>query len=131
MVERWEVLWKGIALLASSVVSCSVKVLTFVVDSSYYQIPPIIRQVPHEHASLDMFSAGGIERFEACAQHRGPVRLYTVLRDPVQKFFSACYFWRRQVPVGLARKLSRPANLTIHDGNVLTCAIFSIVIVHQ
>ena len=38
-----------------------------------------------------MYAAGGVERFEACSEHRAPVRLYTVLRDPVAKFWS--YFW--------------------------------------
>ena len=88
-------------------------------------------RVPHEHASLAMYAAGGVERFEACSEHRAPVRLYTVLRDPVAKFLSACYFWPRQryfrgwqVPKELTARLASPGNLTEADVDALAAHIF-------
>ena len=78
-----------------------------------------------------MYAAGGVERFEACSEHRAPVRLYTVLRDPVAKFLSACYFWPRQryfrgwqVPKELTARLASPGNLTAADVDALAARVF-------
>ena len=50
---------------------------------------------PHEHATMDVFHEAGLEGFELCTHQRAPVRPYTILRDPVDKFLSGIYFWKR------------------------------------
>jgi len=80
---------------------------------------------PHEHVSLEMYHSGGVQKFEECTEKRSPVRLYTLLRDPVEKFLSGSYFWRREVPIHLANKLNNsPGNVTAKDMDALAESVF-------
>ena len=60
-----------------------------------------------------------------CAMRRAPVRLYTVLRDPIAKFFSGVYFWKRAIPPDMADKLLDPAGLTVELRVSGECAFLS------
>jgi len=84
--------------------------------------------VPYEHGSMKMFRTGGLRLFEACAQHRFSVRLYTILRDPVDKLLSAFYFWKRPrgkpLPEDLQRSLQSPQNMSISGADKLVRHFF-------
>jgi hypothetical protein len=52
------------------------------------------------------------------------IRLYTVLRDPVEKFFSGVYFWHRLITPELADKITRPSHLKTSDIDALAATVF-------
>jgi len=79
---------------------------------------------PHEHATMDIYHAAGLEGLELCSQQRAPVRGYTILRDPVEKFLSGVYFWKRAIPDDLAPKLLEPSTITLEDAARLANEVF-------
>jgi len=97
-------------------------------------------KTPHEHASLMMYHDSGIDAFLRCTEplpqlpskliSQPPVRLYTVLREPVDKFLSAVYFWKNdRTPLDLRIKLkstnlTTKASLSVHDVDLLATAVF-------
>jgi len=97
-------------------------------------------KTPHEHASLTMYHGSGVNAFVRCTEplpqlhakliSQPPVRLYTVLRDPVDKFLSAIYFWKNdRTPLELQAKLkstnvTAKASLSVHDVDLLARAVF-------
>ena len=79
---------------------------------------------PHEHATMDIYHAAGLEGLELCSQQRAPVRGYTILRDPVEKFLSGIYFWKRAIPADLAPKLLEPSSITLEDAERLANEVY-------
>jgi hypothetical protein len=54
--------------------------------------------LPHEHATMQLYRTRGRAGFEWCTFNQTRVQLYTVLRDPMEKFFSGAYFWKKVTP---------------------------------
>ena len=77
---------------------------------------------PHGHGSLDMYRRGGLEKFKTCTRHAAPVRLFTILRSPIEKFLSAIYFWKQANP--FREKLAQPETLSTEDIDNLVRAVF-------
>mmetsp|Transcript_14966 Transcript_14966/g.19417 ORF Transcript_14966/g.19417 Transcript_14966/m.19417 type:complete len:259 (-) Transcript_14966:266-1042(-) len=67
----------------------------------------------------------GLRAFEICTQFSHSVRLYTVLRNPIEKFLSGVYFWKRAVPSDLQEKLQDPATITVDDIDALVNKVFN------
>jgi hypothetical protein len=79
---------------------------------------------PHEHATMDIYHSSGMEGLELCSQQKAPVRAYTILRDPVEKFLSGIYFWKRAIPADLAPKLLDPGAITVADVDRLANEVY-------
>ena len=80
--------------------------------------------LPHEHATIHLYRSLGARGAEWCVFNRTRVQLYTVLRDPLEKFFSGVFFWKRELEknglVHLQEKLeTAPDTLTVDDVNDL------------
>jgi len=70
-------------------------------------LPPYITTVtilyaalPHcfalrQHASIVTYRTKGVAGFEKCLFQLAPIQLYTVLRNPVEKWWSGVYFWKK------------------------------------
>ncbi len=81
---------------------------------------------PFGHNSLFMYKDDGVSAFEICGLYARPIRLYTVLRDPTEKFFSGLHFWRRLLPKSLLAKMGAPANWTASDTHEAAVHIFDV-----
>lgn len=85
---------------------------------------PLCGPLPHEHASIQMYRTQGIPGFEWCTLFKTKIQLYTVLRTPVEKFFSGAYFWKKEVEKSnLLGLLQDPSALTVTDIDRLTEAV--------
>jgi hypothetical protein len=48
-----------------------------------------------QHASIVTYRTKGVAGFEKCLFQLAPIQLYTVLRNPVEKWWSGVYFWKK------------------------------------
>lgn len=89
---------------------------------------PICGPLPHEHASINLYRTKGTAGFAHCLFNRTAAQLYTVLRNPVERFFSGAYFWQKEVAkaglTGVKAKLDGDlAALTPEDIDALADAL--------
>ena len=80
--------------------------------------------LPHEHATIHLYRSLGRQGAEWCFFNRTRVSLFTVLRDPLDKFFSGAFFWKRELQKHglhhIQEKLeTAPTSLTVNDVNDL------------